>query len=244
MDLNRARIWLMRRIGSGAAFALVNRVRETAFLARARARGRYSQGFEDEFLLEYFGARHRGFYIDVGANHPFVISNTYRLYREGWHGITAEPIRYLWERHVQLRPRDVAVNVGVGDRPGSLTFHQIVPSSLSTFDEARAAQLVAEGCERRPPLSIEVVTLAELYRRHGAGTPVDLLSVDVEGWDLKVLEGNDWKVLRPRLVLVEVLPDTLEPIDAFMRGQRYSLVKVLGGNRFYERRDSSESSRP
>ena len=237
MDLNRARIWLMRRLGSGAAFTFVNRAREIAYLARARRSGRYSQGFEDQFLLEYFGAGHGGFYIDVGANHPFVISNTYRLYRDGWHGITAEPIRYLWERHRELRGRDIALNVGVGDRPGTLTFHQVVPSSLSTFDAARADQLVAEGCERRPALSIEVVTLAELYRRHGGGTPVDLLSIDVEGWDLKVLEGNDWTLLRPRLILVEVLPETREAIDRFLRVQRYTLVKELGGNRFYERTD-------
>lgn len=244
MDLNRARIWLMRRIGTGGTFALVNRVRENAFLARARARGGYSQGLEDQFLAEYFGAGYRGFYIDVGANHPFVISNTYRLYRQGWHGITAEPIRYLWERHLELRPRDIAVNVGVGDQPGTLTFHQIVPSSLSTFDAARAEQLVAEGCERRPALSIAVVTLAELYRRHGGSAAVDLLSVDVEGWDLKVLEGNDWSVLRPRLVLCEVLPETLEPIDAFMRSQGYALLKVLGGNHFYERCDPAAGGGP
>lgn len=89
-----------------------------------------------------------------------------------------------------------------------------------------------------------MVTLAELYRRHGGGAPADLLSVDVEGWDLEVLEGNDWTALRPRLVLCEVLPETQEPIDALMRRQRYTLVKEPGGNRFCERCDLPAGGRP
>ena len=237
MSWQRARIRLMRSLGTGAAFGLANRVREFLFLARARARQSYSQGVEDRFLLDYFGAESRGFYMDVGANHPFVISNTYLLYLRGWRGITAEPVRYLWQRHRELRPRDTSVNVGVGDRPGTLTFHQMVPASLSTFDAERAARLVAEGCQARAPLEIEVLTLAELFRRHGGGTAVDLLSVDVEGWDLKVLEGNDWELLRPRMVLCEVLPATEAPIDELLRRQGYVLLREFGGNRVYEHPD-------
>ena len=41
----------------------------------------FSQEGEDKFLLEYFKDRFNGFYIDVGAFHPYRINNTYLLYK-------------------------------------------------------------------------------------------------------------------------------------------------------------------
>jgi FkbM family methyltransferase len=200
------------------------------------ARGTYSQHGEDQFLLKYFGDGYRGFYIDIGASHPFIISNTYLLSRNGWHGITAEPIPYLWRRHKWLRPRDVALNIGVSDFPGSLRFYQMVPAVLSTFDRERFGRLIDEGWQLRSETPIEVTTLGDLCRMHLDGASVDLLSIDVEGWDLNVLKGNDWSAIEPRLVICEVADDTRAEVDDFLAGKGYSPLKDFGCNRIYERR--------
>ena len=39
----------------------------------------FSQEGEDVFLIDFFKDNNRGFYVDVGAFHPFRISNTYAL---------------------------------------------------------------------------------------------------------------------------------------------------------------------
>jgi hypothetical protein len=59
-----------------------------------------------------------------------------------------------------------------------------------------------------------------------AGLKIDFLSVDVEGFDLAVLQSNDWALFRPSFVLAEVLGATLEEaingeIAQFMRAQEY-----------------------
>ncbi|MBB4266433.1 FkbM family methyltransferase [Roseospira visakhapatnamensis] len=49
---------------------------------------------------------------------------------------------------------------------------------------------------------VRVDTLTDVLDRHGLDT-VDVLKVDTEGWDLRVLLGLDWGRWRPRLVMVE-----------------------------------------
>ena len=234
--LKQARIGLVRRLGTGTAFALLTLVREILFFARASLNGSFSQHGEDRFLIEYFGRDYRGFYIDVGASHPFIISNTYLLSRHGWRGITAEPIPYLWRRHRVYRRRDVALNVGVGEAPGSLMFHQIVPAVLSTFDGERVPELLAQGWQLRQSIPIEVKTLKDLYREHAEGARVDLLSVDVEGWDLMVLKGHDWSLVSPRLIICETDAGTQQAIDEYLSGKGYAFLRQFGCNRIYERR--------
>jgi hypothetical protein len=53
-----------------------------------------------------------GIYVDVGANHPTSISNTFLLYRHGLHGVTIEPNPELSQLHRRFRRRDVVVSVG------------------------------------------------------------------------------------------------------------------------------------
>ncbi len=50
----------------------------------------WSQEGEDLILYRFFDGKQNGFYVDVGAHHPFRFSNTYRFYRMGWHGINID----------------------------------------------------------------------------------------------------------------------------------------------------------
>jgi len=48
------------------------------------------------------------------------------------------------------------------------------------------------------------MTLAELLNAYvPASQRIDLMSVDVEGLDLEVLQSNDWERFRPRVVVAE-----------------------------------------
>jgi len=57
----------------------------------------------------------KGRYIDVGANHPTKLSNTYRLYREGFTEIVMEPYCSLLRLHHMIRPNDLHLGIGCGD---------------------------------------------------------------------------------------------------------------------------------
>ena len=55
----------------------------------------YSQFYEDLILFCIFYEVKNGFYIDVGANDPNIISVTKAFYLRGWYGINIEPLPNL-----------------------------------------------------------------------------------------------------------------------------------------------------
>src|SRR3954469_22228126 len=88
------------------------------------ARPSYSQHGEDRIikglLLDYDLST--GMYVDVGANQPTKISNTYLFYRDGLHGIVIDPNRNVLRLYETIRPRDIAVAVGCGETCEVLEF--------------------------------------------------------------------------------------------------------------------------
>ena len=58
----------------------------------------------------------RGFYIDVGANHPRIDSVTLAFYERGWRGINIEPLPHLHRELEQERPEDLNLNLAIGER--------------------------------------------------------------------------------------------------------------------------------
>ena len=82
----------------------------------------FSQYGEDVLLYDFL-PRYRGFYIDVGAYHPWQGSNTYKLYLRGWNGITVEPNQDTATLFNRVRPRDTHLAVGVSEQPSRLTRH-------------------------------------------------------------------------------------------------------------------------
>lgn len=56
-----------------------------------------------------------GFYVDVGAYHPKLFSNTYLFYKKGWKGICIDPNPEMEKLFKWVRPRDRFLNVGVGE---------------------------------------------------------------------------------------------------------------------------------
>src|SRR5579871_4904708 len=101
---------------------------------KGRRRASFAQHGEDVFVTEYFSKQPSGFYLDIGASHPFRLSNTYLLYRSGWKGVTVEPIPRLGNLHRKRRPRDTLMPIGAGLKPGTLEFFEMTPSVLSTLD--------------------------------------------------------------------------------------------------------------
>lgn len=64
-------------------------------------------------------------YIDVGANHPTDISNTYLLYRNNYNGYLIEPNPELCNLLKVFRPKDKVLNIGIGPKA------QVVPFLIS-----------------------------------------------------------------------------------------------------------------
>jgi len=145
-----------------------------------------------------------GFYVDVGAFHPIVGSNTYKLYLRGWHGITIEPCRDNARLFEQLRPWDRHLTVGIAAESSTLTYHRFPYAELNTFDP-KSAEAVArtEGVTEVATETVLCRPLSEVLDQYAPGQHVDLLSIDAEGLDLVVLQSLDWERQRPTAICVE-----------------------------------------
>ena len=79
---------------------------------------------------------------------------------------------------------------------GNYACTSLSPSALSTFDGEQAKHLVESGSMLVRTLDVEVLTLTGIWTRYADSLKkVDLLCVDTEGMDLRVLRSNDFEKL-------------------------------------------------
>jgi hypothetical protein len=124
-----------------------------------------------------------------------------------------------------------------------LTYYEIEGSGLSTCDKSQAEVHLARGHEVKTR-NVPVGTLAGILADAGV-SHIEVLKVDVEGFEEKVLGGNDWERFRPSVVLVEATyPESPERrpsnIRGFMEQRGYRHVLFDGLNDFYLERSFAE----
>jgi FkbM family methyltransferase len=173
----------------------------------------YAQNFEDVMLARAFpGAA--GFYVDVGANDPDIDNVSRHFYERGWSGINIEPLSANSAELRRKRPRDINLEIAVGEEEGTITFYEIGKwHGYSTTDAALAAQHRQDGLkvvEHKVP----VRKLSAVLDEHAAGRTIDFLKIDVEGTELSVLRGADLRRHRPKIIVLESkMPVTLNMVD-------------------------------
>ena len=208
----------------------------------------YAQNAEDVVLRRALGHVQGGRYIDVGAFDPVVHSVTKQLYDAGWRGLNLEPVPALHAAMVRGRPEDVNLQVAVGAEPGTLRFHVVSDTGLSTLRDDVAARHGADGREVQD-VEVEVVTLDSLIAAHLPGEQVHLLKVDVEGAEAAVLAGIDLAVNRPWVLVVEateplsVVP-THQGWEPGLLAAGYELCLFDGLSRWYVADEQAEALRP
>ncbi|MDD2809711.1 FkbM family methyltransferase [Rhodoferax sp.] len=196
----------------------------------------YSQNREDVMLWRALKHVTPGFYVDVGANDPSDDSVTRAFYERGWCGINIEPLA----RHIQSlqldRPRDVNLCLAVGAEDGEVDIYDTSVRGWATANATVAQTHQANGvkvlCSRVP-----MRRLSGIFAEFAATKPVHFLKIDVEGFEAAVLQGMDFALWRPWLVMVEatvpnsqVLDDHWEPM---LTRAAYDCVYFDGLNKFY-----------
>jgi FkbM family methyltransferase len=166
----------------------------------------YSQEGEDMILRRFVNGNSSGFYVDIGAHHPYRFSNTYYFHRQGWRGINIDPLPRAMELFNSCRPKDINLNVGVSENKGTLSYVMFNEPALNTFDKELARKRQSETYKIIGCCDVPVMPLSEILEKYKSEfSAIDLLTVDVEGFDLEVLRSNDWTKFRPRLIVVESL---------------------------------------
>jgi hypothetical protein len=204
----------------------------------------WSQHGEDGYLVNELGQlAATGFYVDVGANHPMKLSNTYRLYSLGMRGLTIEPTEQLNRLHRRFRPEDIQLCCGIAEECGVAKFYEFEYTPYSTFSAEDYGRKISEGHRLHSQMYKPVFRLETILRGCdlGARRLFALLSTDTEGWDEIVLRSNDWDRYRPLYVVVEQNNEAAERrTTRFLEEQGYVKTYAAGCNAIFKARDCAD----
>jgi FkbM family methyltransferase len=206
----------------------------------------YSQSGEDFLLKEFFGGKGAGFFVDVGAFDGVHVSNTYAFERAGWTGICVEANPTIFEHCRRARPGSICVHAAcVGDGSvGQIRFLQEplgLLSGVAPDEEDVRRRYENRGLKFDDFTIVEVParTLTALLDEHcPAGTPVDFLSLDVEGTELEILRGLDFSRHAPRVLVVEAnTAEARAELVELLARHGYREARRLEVNSFFVRGD-------
>ena len=159
----------------------------------------------------YLGERNDGFFVEVGAYDGVSYSNSSCLADVGWRGILIEPIPVFAQacrNHYRGNSRIQIVETAVGASNSSVEI--MIAGPLTTTNEDilqryRNVSWAKADVQDATTLIVPQRTLDEVLECAGAaGSPIDVLIVDVEGAEASVFAGFSVERWAPRMIIVEL----------------------------------------
>jgi len=203
----------------------------------------------EDLLLRVFceaAGDYKGFYVDIGAFHPIDYSNTNYYYQNGWSGINIDASPSSIEKFNEMRKRDINIETGVSDDYGELEYYSFdEDSSLNTFDRKNAKKHEdTYNIKVMEIKKVQVQPINVILGKHlTIGQHIDFMTIDVEGFELRILKSLDFNKYAPDYFLLEDLEiapkgfDEIErsPISVFLKTKGYNVVGAVDWTILYKK---------
>ena len=202
----------------------------------------YSQYDQEELVLKYFNNKKDGVFIELGGLDGIRHSNTFILEKKyNWSGLIIEPSPSLYKELIINRNVHTE-NILVGDKiQENIDFLYIEDKTkyiglqgiVENYHPIHLTSAMQElNNKSYKILKLNMVTLQQLSDKHTI-SKVDYLSLDVEGSELKVLEGIDFAKLDIKLIGVEInYNDDKNAIYEILNKNGYTFFKICGDHFF------------
>lgn len=182
---------------------------------------------EANLVLDFFSGT-PGFFVDVGANHPILDSQSWHLEVRGWKGLLIEPMPDCVKALRQHRTNPVAAFAC--SSPGN---HQKIQSlKLAGAHSTLEDTPIALGARSGGCVGVECRTLDSILQDYAAPTGFEFLSIDVEGHEEELFKGFNILYWQPRLILLEDHV-THHRKHNWMKRHGYKLLLRTGLNSWY-----------
>lgn len=149
----------------------------------------WSQESEDKWIDENLILPDKGFFLDIGACYPKILSNTYFFeHTKGWNGLAIEPDPEYFSWLVPVR-KCYLEQVAISPNQGEVWF---MPKTKVLSETEKAEDSFKVKCAR----------VDDLLKKYNV-TNIDLISIDIEGYEKEAWSTFDYKKYNPKVIIVE-----------------------------------------
>ena len=201
-------------------------------------KSKFSSSRIDEKLKKYLNYRD-GIYIELGANDGLFSSNTYHLQKQlNWKGILIEPALDLYFKCKRNRGNcNLVLNYACVPFSYKEKFVTMIYSGAMTITEdlqneienpgnhAKSGGKFIPNYDKLIRFATEGKTLNKILIEANVKDEIDFLSLDVEGVEIEVLKGIDFKKYSFKYMLIE--SRDIEKLSLFLSQKNYKLVEQL-----------------
>lgn len=171
------------------------------------------QGMVEWKILPYLEEIENGFFIEAGAHNGLFQSNTKILEDLGWTGILIEPSPNMYNQCKSNR-KCLVENCAL------VPFNYLDEFVTGNFDDTPRASI--HGPKK---VKIKAKTLTSILLDNDI-KHVDFFSLDVEGYEMEVLNGIDFNTIEFKFLLIEVNSDfySLETLTEFLNNKGFEMI--------------------
>lgn len=173
------------------------------------AKASYSQAGEDTIIEYLFDSIKicKPSYLEIGTNQPKICNNTYSFYLKGCKGVCIEPDVEMVNTIKRTRPNDTVLNIGIASKStGSAVFYLFpkIYNGWSTFSKEEAEIRKSESGINYQIKNVELKNINTIIREYFNPYP-NFISLDVEGFDLEILESLNFDKYKPEVICAETI---------------------------------------
>ena len=209
----------------------------------------YAEFFTDKYIRRSFfpDFSYRGCIVEVGCATPELLSMSKHFRNAGWRCVGVEPNPRFAKMH---RDKGYEIYEYAAADFSADNFQFTIVETESTYSEtAISAQSYSSlkikqnfrdynsnaiSHYKEKQISVAVRKLDQILAEHCPDIQsIDILSIDVEGYELEVLNGFDIKKYSPKVIVLENLFHDNEYMS-YMQSAGYKLVKKIAYNYIYD----------
>ena len=196
----------------------------------------------DETLREYFpNYNYKGIFLDIGAYEPINISNSYHFEKNDWDVYCFEANTLLID--LLKTERKNVYNYAIYDIDKDNTEFTIVKAGygggsgmagISAIELSEQYLKTFYHGEELIKINVEQKTLNTILDNILKLTTntIDIMSIDVEGGELKVLQGIDLNKYKVKIMVIENVFNDVR-ISEYLKQYNYILDKKIEYNEYY-----------
>ena len=203
----------------------------------------YGATGEDVLINKIFKNKIDGYFVDVGALHPINGSLTYNLSKKGWKGLNIDLLRENLILFNFFRKKDKNINLAISKNKGVINAYIFERGSgVNTTNKTWADKWKKRIRKNFSIIKIKKNSLNNVISMHKINRKFELLNIDVEGHEMEVLKGINFKIIRPKIISIEIHVEKTEQIFEtnvykLLKKNRYELISQYYQTSFFKSKE-------